>query len=175
MEIQPVMARHDVHAQTRIVHQLDVMMMVLLIGNLIFTDVRDCTTKGEDDSMGKRSPRAAMAALGLLFPAHVRAIGPKSVYIMLQIGVLPSRAQGHVSIINYLHASRLRHEPLDAQAVTSTEFASPTVSLSLVPLQRQDMLMHRIDNVYRKGEEGFFNFIGGRDPVAGTDDHGRGV
>ena len=37
--------------------------------------------------MGKRSPRAAMAALGLLFPAHVRAIGPKSVYIMLQIGV----------------------------------------------------------------------------------------
>jgi len=33
--------------------------ILLLIGNLIFTDVRDCTnvcdctTKGEDDSMGK--------------------------------------------------------------------------------------------------------------------------
>ena len=71
---------------------------LILIGNLIFTDVRDYTTKGEDDSIGKRSPRAPMAALGLLFPAHVRAIGPKSVYIMLQIGVLPSRR------VEWLHA-----------------------------------------------------------------------
>ena len=59
------------------------------------------------------------------------------------------KAQGHVSIINYRHASRLRYEHLYPQAIPSTEFVRGAVPFYGVSLQRQDVLMDGIDDVHR--------------------------